>query len=105
MTGRLVLGAATVLALAGCSTQAAPMPEPAIPVHGETPGYTCRNSNLNQFAGRQATSQLGSEMLRVSGARRLRWVQPGMMVTMEFSAERLTVHLDASGRVERAICG
>lgn len=85
--------------LAACATA-----EP-IPVHGATPGYTCSDAGLEQFTGRAATQELGAEMLRVSGARTLRWVLPGMAVTMEFSPERLTVHLDSAGRVDRATCG
>ena len=44
-------------------------------------------------------------MLRESGARALRWVPKGMMVTMDYRGDRLTVHLDAANRVERANCG
>jgi hypothetical protein len=44
-------------------------------------------------------------MLQVSGARTIRWVQPGMMVTMEFSAQRLTVQLARGNVIERATCG
>ena len=44
-------------------------------------------------------------MQRVSGARILQWVGHGMMVTMEFSPDRLRVYLTADNRVERANCG
>jgi hypothetical protein len=89
------------LALSACA--AAPPPS-EIPAHG-TSGYVCRGDNLVQFAGRPATQELGAEMLRISGARIIRWVEHGMMITMEFSAERLTVHLTPDNRVERAVCG
>lgn len=102
------------LILSACTTPTAAsgqrgpdiIPEPTgTPVRGETPGFECRNAALDQFRGRVATSELGTEMLRVSGARSLRWVQPGMAVTMDFRADRLTVHLDAANRVQRAACG
>jgi hypothetical protein len=35
----------------------------------------------------------------------MRVVQPGMMITMEFSAERVTVQLAPGNRIERANCG
>jgi len=35
----------------------------------------------------------------------MRVVQPGMMITMDFSAERVTVHLATGNRIERASCG
>jgi len=66
---------------------------------------TCRGDNLGQFAGRPATQDLGAEVLRVSGARNLRWVAHGMMVTMEFREDRVTVWLTADNRVDRAVCG
>ena len=44
-------------------------------------------------------------MLRESGARIIRWVPKGSVVTMEFSPERVTVLLDGNNKVERASCG
>jgi hypothetical protein len=85
------------LAVAGCATAAAPPPPPA-------PGL-CRPENLGPFIGQPATQQLGADMLSASGARILRWVGHGMMVTMDFSPERLTLWLNADNRVERANCG
>lgn len=88
--------------LSACATAPAAEPEP--PVVGRS-GYVCRNDALGGFAGREASAQVGSEILRASGARVLRWVQPGMMVTMEFREDRVTVHLAAGNRIERATCG
>lgn len=82
------------LGLAACATTA---PPPS--------GGTCRPENLGQFTGQPATQALGAEMQRVSGARILQWVGHGMMVTMEFSPDRLRVYLTADNRVERANCG
>jgi hypothetical protein len=93
------LAAAAAATLAACST--APANPPVV---GQT-GYICRNAGLDRFAGQPATSELGAEMLGATGARVLRWVRPGMMVTMEFRQDRLTVHLGADGRVESAACG
>jgi Peptidase inhibitor I78 family len=91
------------LVVGACSTMAAQEPEP--PVRGETPGYTCRDEQLGGFVGREATSEVGSEMLQLSGARTLRWVAKGRMVTMDYRADRLTVWLDAQNRIERLNCG
>ena len=65
----------------------------------------CRNEALAQFTGQPASQDLGERMLRASGARILRWVPDGGVVTMEFSPERVTIQLDGSNRVERASCG
>jgi hypothetical protein len=43
--------------------------------------------------------------MRKSGARVLRWVPKGAIITMEFSADRVTIYLDANNKVERVSCG
>jgi hypothetical protein len=75
------------------------------PAHGETPGQECRSAGLEGFAGQEATTAVGAEILRVSNAAALRWVQPGMMVTMEFRADRVTAWLAPGNRIERVSCG
>ncbi len=84
---------------------AAASPQPEIPVRGETPGYTCRNEGLGRFVGREATAELGAELLRASSAKTVRWVRPGMMVTMDYREDRLTVRLDDRNRILSANCG
>ena len=77
---------------------------PADPVLAQ-PAEICRSDALSGFVGEAATQDLGARMLRASGARKLRWVAKGMMVTMDYRGDRLTVYLDAANRVERANCG
>lgn len=88
-----------LLGLSACSTAPAGSPPMGEPV------AACRNDGLAPFVGQPATQELGSRMLAATGARDLRWVAHGMMVTMDFRADRLTVYLDAANRVERASCG
>lgn len=71
---------------------------------GPTPG-TCRPAALGQFTDQPASEELGAKILAASGARTIRWVPKGSVVTMEFSAERVTVLLDGDNKVERASCG
>ena len=65
----------------------------------------CRNEPLAQFTGQSASEELGRRMLAASGAKIIRWVPQGGVVTMDFSPHRLTVQLDGSNRVEHASCG
>ena len=65
----------------------------------------CNSEGLAAIIGQPFTEELGKRMLRDSGARTLRNVAPGTMVTMDFSAQRLTVYLTADNRIERASCG
>jgi hypothetical protein len=89
---RAVLAA---LALAGCATTAPPPP-----LTGQ-----CHADDLGELVGRPADAALGADAMRRSGALRLRWIRPGDMVTMDYSAQRLNVHLDAQGRVDHFACG
>ena len=73
-------------------------------VEGQT-GPVCNVESLGDLVGRTATSQLGEEALRRSGSRRLRWIRPGDAVTMDYSEQRLNIHLDSGNRVERFACG
>ena len=75
-----------------------------VPERGAS-AYVCHGENLHQFVGQPATQELGAAVLRASGANRLQWVAHGMMVTMDFSPERVRVFLTADNRVERASCG
>ena len=68
------------------------------PVAGQPTG-ACRSEGLGQFIGRLATRELGHELMLASRARVIRWVPLGGVVTMDFSAERLTVQLDGVNRV------
>ena len=89
------------LLLAACATT------PVNPVIAEPaePAETCRREALASFVGQFANQALGARMLRETGASKLRWVAKGMMVTMDYRGDRLTVYLDAANRVERANCG
>ena len=91
-----LLPVSAALLLSGCVV--VPVAVPAEP-------RTCKADGLAAFAGRAANEVTGNEILRASGAARLRWVQPGMVVTMEYSAERVTAFIDANKRIERVVCG
>lgn len=78
--------------------------EPAPPVHGET-GYVCDDSKAQRLVGQIAQTETGSEVLRLTGARLLRWMRPGDMVTMDFRQDRVSVELDSQNRVSRVRCG
>lgn len=89
--------------LAGCA-QATPPPAGQTPVHGDT-GYVCNADGLGDLVGRPATAELGMEAVKRSHSRTIRWIQPGMMVTMDYRQDRLDIHLDASNVVTKLSCG
>ena len=86
------------LALAGCA--AAP---PLTPVTG--PGGTCNAEPGQVFVGQAVSEATGQAILKATGARVLRWAAPDMMMTMEFSPERVTVHYGTDQRIGKVVCG
>ena len=94
---KLILSAAILVA--ACSTVPA---QPPVVGGG---GAACRNDGLDRFVGQPASSEVGAQMLAASGARVVRWVAMGMLITMEYRADRLTVRLDANNRILSATCG
>jgi translation initiation factor IF-1 len=86
------------LALTAC-VPATPLAEPA-PTED-----ACGASRVAGHVGQVRSDALVQEFARTSGARRVRWIGPGDVVTMDYSAERLNVHLDAQGRIAGFSCG
>lgn len=82
---------------------AAAAPQPAPASSEET--AMC-DATRAEFAVGQAYSDALAEQARAAaGARIVRRLVPGQMVTMEFSAERLNLDTDASGKVAAVRCG
>ena len=96
---RKLVVALALLAAAGCETVNDDIPA------NDDPRYACTTNNLGSLVGQQATQQLGTEALRISNARTIRWIRPGMAVTMDYRFDRLNIHLDASNAVTRLTCG
>jgi len=80
-------------------------------VPAQPPGDTasaedaCGATRVAGFVGRTRSDALVEEVARVSGARRVRWIGPGDVVTMDYSAERLNVRLDGQDRITGFNCG
>ena len=84
------------LALGACATME---PDASSPEGG------CGASRVADLVGRTRGDSLEQEVARRSGARRVRWIGPGDAVTMDYSPERLNVHLDERARIQRFACG
>lgn len=88
--------------LAACSTAPAAAP---YPVHGETPGHRCTTAGTERFVGQTANKEIAAEIMRVSKAAVLRWAPPGVMLTMDFRADRVTIHLGPDRKITDIKCG
>jgi hypothetical protein len=66
---------------------------------------TCQAKPAQFAVGYNYTEAVLDEVRRRSGARLARVLRPGQMTTMEFSAERVNLEVDAGNRVTRVRCG
>ena len=94
----VILAAAAVAALAGCTTV------PAEPEQ-RLPEQTCRAEPAQAFVGQRATAELGAKVQAASGATRLRWLPPRTVTTMEYAYGRVNVRYDDAMTVTGISCG
>lgn len=85
---------ATVLVLAGC------VMEPTDPPAVDPPADQCGAAALSGLVGRPASTL---DTVRLAGP--VRMIRPGMAVTMDYSAERLNIAIDAREVITRVYCG
>lgn len=85
----------SLIPLATACTSMAPPP---------TAPVTCSPESLARYNGQVANDALAARMKRETGKTVIRWVRPGMAVTMDFREDRLTVYLNDANRVERTSC-
>lgn len=79
---------------------------PAAPrVHGVTPGHKCEVEGVSRFIGKVGSSSTGSSIKRSSHAAVLRWAPPGVMLTMDYREDRVTVYLGPDKRITHIKCG
>jgi Peptidase inhibitor I78 family len=74
-------------------------------VHGETPGHSCRTAGTNRFIGQTRSDPVGAAITKASRAAVLRWAPPGVMLTMDFRDDRVTVYLGPDQKITRIVCG
>ena len=91
----------STLLLAAC---AAATPNESPPVRSGNGEKICDASNTSQFIGMTASSETQGAIQQATGSASLRLVHPDEMVTMEFSAGRVTVHVDGANKVIRIVC-
>lgn len=96
---RNLVVALALLAAAGCETVNDDIPA------NDDPRYACSITNLGGLVGQQATQRLGTEALRISNARTIRWIRPGDAVTMDYRLDRLNILLDGANAVASFNCG
>ncbi len=69
------------------------------------PGVQCDAYGLGSFVGQQRTPGVENRIKRVSGAKIVRWLEPGSVMTMDFRSDRLNIEIDKRGRITGTRCG
>lgn len=75
------------------------------PAHDVPAGRTCNAAQTGRFIGQPGTSEIGAEILRATRSAVLRWAPPGYMLTMDYSASRVTVRLNSAYKITAISCG
>ena len=83
-----------LLLLMGCATQP--------PVAGA--GH-CRAEPAQILLGHAATQELAAQAMKLGGARTVRWIRPGMAVTMDYREDRLNIEMNDAEAVVSIRCG
>ncbi len=65
----------------------------------------CKADAARSLIGKERSEAVGADARRLTGARTIRWIRPGDAVSMDYRTDRLNIHLDGRGRVERIDCG
>lgn len=89
------------LSLMGCTTTGEPMPIPPAPEKATA----CGAEKLTAFVGKKRTDAISAEVARISGAKNIRWIKPGMAVTMDYREDRLNVRVNEKGVILSFNCG
>lgn len=95
---RLLLIAAAAMTSAPVAAQS------PYPHRSAEEAFDCRETGLGQFVGKVPTEEATVAMLTASGAKKLRWMAHGGAVDADRRGDRVTVKLDAQGRIEWARC-
>lgn len=88
---------ALATAAAGCTPQKKAEPLPAM--------VECDANRVLDLKGKQRSPAIEADALARSGAKRLRWIEPGAAVTMDFRVDRLNLHVDKAGTITDTRCG
>lgn len=88
------------LAAGACTYDERPQAETPPVVAGK-----CVADGLAGLTGKTQSEATTKQALRLSGAKTIRWIAPGMAVTMDYREDRLNLETDEHGKIVRAHCG
>lgn len=96
MQPRFVLIGMLLALLAGCVSQQA---------DDRPSAQGCDSARLSHLVGQVPNETLLDKARKQANAERVRVIAPGMAVTLEYDARRLTLYTDEQGRIKLISCG
>lgn len=95
--------------MAGCASHgpapaAAPSPTQS-QAQAPAPDTLCNAQPAQAAVGQSSTASVVESARARSGARMVRILRPGQVVTKEFDTQRLNLEVDANGRILAVRCG
>jgi len=93
-----------LIALALIATGSAAVAQSPYPNRSFAEKFDCRPTALPQFTGQTPSPAVARQMLTSTGAKKLRWLQPGEQAGKR-KTSRVTAQLDPNGRIATAFCG
>ncbi len=95
--------------MAGCASHgpapaAAPSPTQS-QAQAPAPDMLCNAQPAQAAVGQSSTASVVESARARSGARMVRILRPGQMVTKEFDTQRLNLEVDANGHILAVRCG
>ena len=89
------------LSLMGCASN----PDYLLPGEQAPLPTPCGMEKLGGFVGYKRSAPISEQVAKVSGAKSIRWIKPGMAVTMDYREDRLNARLDEKGVILSFNCG
>ena len=107
MKRALFLAVLVAPALMACTNNRQPRYQTGVrePISLRDDGDECGASLVQTFVGLRANETLRDEVARRSGAKSVRWIEPGSAVTMDFRGDRMNATLDEDGVIQTLRCG
>ncbi len=81
-----------------------PLPPEPLPLP-QPRADACGASKVQAYVGQLATPAARRAIAQTSGAQGIRWIEPGMAVTMDYREDRLNAELSGQGVINRLSCG
>lgn len=106
----MALATAGTMALAACAPQAVIRPDGTVGPNTSgpsAPAGSCNVTTLGWAVGQIATTETLARIKRESGATAGRVIAPDTMVTKDFRADRVNVHINSNAerKILRTTCG